>query len=339
MSPDPEADAFVRTILNQPDDTTARLVFADWLDERGGEGDEAWARYIRAQVEAAKHADGTLPRREQNRVASVAALELVARVTVPAELFVQYPRSLIQLLPPPNLAVSLADVEVPLDVVELMPESVARDNHVLPLALQGRTLLIAATNPCNGELIQKLNFILNKEIIAVGCDDTDMDEAIDRHYGNTETESVDSILVDFTDTTVGPTRAATGYEAHDPDAPVSRMVAVILGETIDRQADRTQLVSEPDSILLRYQIGGWWVERDRMPLRLLGPVTERLASLCGAWNQRSLVAPYAGRFPFTHRGFTFSIGVTLTSHEFGPTINFDIPDANALPEVQDVPVP
>lgn len=49
MSPDPEADAFVRSIFRQPDDTTARLVFADWLDEHSR---SAQAEFIRAQVEA-----------------------------------------------------------------------------------------------------------------------------------------------------------------------------------------------------------------------------------------------------------------------------------------------
>ena len=41
----------LRAILDDPDDDTPRLVYADWLDEHG---DEARAEFIRLQVELAK---------------------------------------------------------------------------------------------------------------------------------------------------------------------------------------------------------------------------------------------------------------------------------------------
>ena len=206
MSSDPQADAFLRSYLRQPNDITARLVFADWLDESGKPHNQAWARYIRAKEEAVRHADGTAERKSAERIASAAAPDIVARLTVPAELFVGYPASLLRLLPPPNLAVTLADFVIPRAVVELMPESVARENLVLPLQLQGNTLLVAAADPHNGDTIEKLDFILTKDILAVGCTEDDMREALDRHYGLTETESVDSVFYEF-------------YQHAEPDPP------------------------------------------------------------------------------------------------------------------------
>jgi uncharacterized protein (TIGR02996 family) len=49
MMTDTEA-ALLRAICEQPDDDTPRLVFADWLTERGGPVDAAWAKGIRAQI-------------------------------------------------------------------------------------------------------------------------------------------------------------------------------------------------------------------------------------------------------------------------------------------------
>jgi uncharacterized protein (TIGR02996 family) len=43
-------EAFLRAIADAPEDCTARLVFADWLAERGGLGDSAWAEFIRLTV-------------------------------------------------------------------------------------------------------------------------------------------------------------------------------------------------------------------------------------------------------------------------------------------------
>ncbi len=47
----PEADAFLDAIFDHPDDDTPRLVYADWLEERGHEN---YARFIRLQCTAAR---------------------------------------------------------------------------------------------------------------------------------------------------------------------------------------------------------------------------------------------------------------------------------------------
>jgi uncharacterized protein (TIGR02996 family) len=44
-----DEQAFMSAIVAEPDDDTRRLVFADWLDERGSEEDRARAALIRAQ--------------------------------------------------------------------------------------------------------------------------------------------------------------------------------------------------------------------------------------------------------------------------------------------------
>ncbi|MBN9120505.1 MAG: TIGR02996 domain-containing protein, partial [Planctomycetes bacterium] len=47
-----ERAAFLRAIADQPADRTARLVFADFLEEAGDPADAARAGFVRAQVEA-----------------------------------------------------------------------------------------------------------------------------------------------------------------------------------------------------------------------------------------------------------------------------------------------
>jgi tetratricopeptide (TPR) repeat protein len=98
--------------------------------------------------------------------------------------------------------IDLTDVTVPPSIIELVPESVARENVVLPLSLKGRVLTIAMSDPTDIDLIQKLQFILNKEITPVLALGDQIIEAINRHYGQSETESVDSMLVEFTDTAI-----------------------------------------------------------------------------------------------------------------------------------------
>jgi type IV pilus assembly protein PilB len=84
----------------------------------------------------------------------------------------------------------------------LCPESVARENVVIPLGLDENTLKLATADPTNYESVTKLQFILNKEIKPVLAVQEQIQEAINKNYGQSETESVDSMLVEFTDTAI-----------------------------------------------------------------------------------------------------------------------------------------
>lgn len=57
----PQAIAFLRDIIEHPDDDTPRLVFPDWLDDHG---DEARAEFIRAQIDREKLPAYTLRHRQ-----------------------------------------------------------------------------------------------------------------------------------------------------------------------------------------------------------------------------------------------------------------------------------
>ena len=60
--------------------------------------------------------------------------------------------------------IDLQEVRVPEAVVELIPESVARENSILPLAEDGDTLKVIVSDPMDIETIEKLRFILNRRI-------------------------------------------------------------------------------------------------------------------------------------------------------------------------------
>jgi hypothetical protein len=95
----------------------------------------------------------------------------------------------------------LTDIQVPPAIIELIPASVARENLVLPIALNEGVLTVAMANP-DEETIQKLQFILNRVLHPVLALREQILPAIDRYYGMSETESVDSMLMEFTDTAI-----------------------------------------------------------------------------------------------------------------------------------------
>jgi hypothetical protein len=100
----------------------------------------------------------------------------------------------------PNLQlVNLAEVHIPASVVELMPESLARENVVIALGQEGGALKIAMSDPTDFNKMQKLQFILNKDIQPVLALRVQIMEAINRLYGQTGTEST-NVASDFAET-------------------------------------------------------------------------------------------------------------------------------------------
>src|SRR3984893_14823877 len=118
--------------------------------------------------------------------------------------------------------VNLSEVTIPSSVVELVPESVARENIVLPMSQDNGALKIIMSDPGDFDTVQKLQFILNKDIQPVLAPREQIVEAINRHYGQAETESVGAVLAQFTDTAIDftETEHTSGAGFEESDAPV-----------------------------------------------------------------------------------------------------------------------
>jgi type IV pilus assembly protein PilB len=209
--------------------------------------------------------------------------------------------------------VDLAELEIPKAVIELVPESVARENVVVPLSLEGNTLKIITADPTNYDTIQKLQFILNKDIVPVLAVQEQITEAINRNYGQSETESVDSMLVEFTDTAIEFTQTesmSSMAAADDSDAPVVRLCNLIIQEAVNLRASDIHIEPFADRVRVRYRIDGVLVERDAAPRRLLAPLLSRL-KIMGSIDISEKRRPQDGRIKMTVHGKHFDLRVSL----------------------------
>ena len=180
--------------------------------------------------------------------------------------------------------VNLSEVAIPPSVVELVPESVARENAVLPLAEGDGKLTVIVSDPLDFETIDKLRFILNRQIEIALAPRESILEAINRHYGQTVGESADSMLQEFTDTAIDFTEtedeAQAGEEEIDESsAPIVRLVQLMIGEAVQLRASDIHIEPFEDRIRIRYRIDGMMIERDSPPRRLLGAVLSRIKIL------------------------------------------------------------
>ncbi|QDT49451.1 bacteriophage N4 adsorption protein B [Symmachiella dynata] len=78
--------------------------------------------------------------------------------------------------------VDIEDLQIPIQVIELVPASVARENTVIPLALESEALIIAIHDPMTNEVLEKLRFILDRDIHLVQAAPRIIHAAIEKHY-------------------------------------------------------------------------------------------------------------------------------------------------------------
>ncbi len=215
----------------------------------------------------------------------------------------------------------LRDVAIPPAVVELVPESVARENAVIPLAEDDGVLRVLVSDPQDFDTIDKLQFILNRKIeIALATRESIL-EAINRNYGQIGDESADSMLQEFTDTAIDFTETEEG-ESGDEDesvdeasAPIVRLVQLMIGEAVQLRASDIHVEPFEDRVRIRYRIDGVLVERDSPPRRLLGALLSRikiLARMDIAERRRT----QDGRIKITAGGKELDLRVSMlpTSH-------------------------
>jgi type IV pilus assembly protein PilB len=180
----------------------------------------------------------------------------------------------------------LRDVPIPPHVVELVPESVARENAVIPLAEEDGALKVLVSDPFDYETFEKLQFILNRKVdIALATRESIL-EAINRNYGQMGDESADSMLQEFTDTAIdfteteeGQDGGGSGEEVDELSAPIVRLVQLMIGEAVQLRASDIHVEPFEDRVRIRYRIDGVLVERDSPPRRLLGALLSRIKIL------------------------------------------------------------
>jgi type IV pilus assembly protein PilB len=228
--------------------------------------------------------------------------------------------------------VDLTEMTIPAAVVELVPESVARENVILPLAQDNGTLKIIMSDPMDLDTIQKLQFILNKDIQPVLAPREQIIEAINRYYGQSETESVDSMLQEFTDTAIDTTETESAQrmaEMDDSDAPVVKLVNLIIQEAISLRASDIHIEPFADRIRVRYRIDGVLVERDSPPKRLLPAILSRI-KIMGNIDIAEKRRPQDGRIKMVVNGRHFDLRVSILPTNHGQACCMRILDRSSI---------
>ena len=145
----------------------------------------------------------------------------------------------------------------------------------MPLSQEGGIIKVIMHDPNDFETVDKLRFVLNREIeVALAPKQADRrgDQPLLRR-ATKETESVDSMLQEFTDTAIDYSDEGGGGGAgmgkanilEEGDAPIIRLVHLIIQEAVTSRASDIHIEPFVDRVRIRYRIDGVLMERDSPP--------------------------------------------------------------------------
>jgi len=228
--------------------------------------------------------------------------------------------------------VDVSTIQIPAAVIQMVPESVARENLVCPLSLGDEgSLTVAMHDPEKYEVLDKLRFIINRDIKVVVAPKDVIQQAINRHYGQSETESVDSMIAEFTETAIDftETELSAAGVMDDENAPVVKLVNLMLTEAVNMRASDIHVEPFEDKVRIRYRIDGELVERDSPPRRLHAALISRIKVMASI-DISEKRKPQDGRIKTRVGGKDFDLRISLLPTGHGQAIVMRILDRDNI---------
>jgi type IV pilus assembly protein PilB len=176
-------------------------------------------------------------------------------------------------------AINLDEFEIDEDVLKLIPRELAVKHTLLPINRATNTLIIAMSDPSNLIAIDDVKFSTGYNVEPVVAGEAALREAIDRYYD--ESVSYEDILDDMMDEDVdvveqGAEEDVVDLERSSEEAPVVRLVNLILVDAIKKNASDIHVEPYEKSFRVRYRVDGVLYEVMNPPLKLRNAITSRL---------------------------------------------------------------
>jgi type IV pilus assembly protein PilB len=176
-------------------------------------------------------------------------------------------------------AINLEEFEIDDDVIKLIPRELAQRHQILPINRAGSTLIVAMSDPANLTAIDDVKFNTGYNVEPVVASDEALKQAIERYYNQAVNyeEILDDIIdsqVDVVETDDDPD--IVDLEQSTEEAPVVRLVNLILVDAIKKNASDIHVEPYEKSFRVRYRIDGVLYEIMNPPLKLKNALTSRL---------------------------------------------------------------
>ena len=177
--------------------------------------------------------------------------------------------------------VDLSRFEIDANVVKLIPGEVAQKYQIMPINRTGATITIAMVDPSNVFAIDDVKFMTGYNVEPVVATEAGIKQAMGKHYSMTD--AIDTVMTKLGDDAgldlvheEDDQVDMAQLRAEVDDAPVVKLVNLILVDAIQKGASDIHIEAYEKSFRVRYRIDGSLYEVMSPPNKLRAALTSRL---------------------------------------------------------------
>jgi type IV pilus assembly protein PilB len=227
--------------------------------------------------------------------------------------------------------VDLTGVEIPENVVRLIPSGLARLHRALPIGLSGNTLRVVLVDPLDLRAAEDLRFGLGKDVDVVVAPSDQVEERIKQYYG-TETASMEEILKQLGSAGEMLQLRETDSAAVEAEAnatPIIRFVDLILYQAIQDRASDIHFEPFENEFKIRYRVDGALYEMSPPPRHLALPVISRVKVMANM-NIAERRLPQDGRIQKNIAGRSVDLRASTLPTQFGESLVLRVLDRSTV---------
>src|SRR5450631_2169303 len=183
----------------------------------------------------------------------------------------------------PSINLSYFDLDP--TIAKLIPEDTARRYEVLPLSRVGASLTIAMVDPTNVFAMDDIKFMTGFNIEPVVASESSILSGIEKAYGSaTKEEDLETVMQSMSEMgeddvelqTESQQMELAELEKAADEAPVVKLVNVVLGDAVKRGASDIHIEPYEKEFRVRFRIDGVLQAIMSPPLKLKDAITSRL---------------------------------------------------------------
>jgi len=218
--------------------------------------------------------------------------------------------------------VDLELVDIPQEILGLIPKKVALEQEVLPYKLEDDTLTVITYNPDDLQLIDTLSVLTKMRIKTVTPNTGDLHSFIKSKYEDAAVQDTTPMLSESLMDIIAPIEIsrqadlAEGSVEAASDAPIVKAVDFIISRAVKERASDIHIAPEEHVLNVRYRIDGVLHNSVSLPLGVMSAVLTRIKIL-GNMNIAERRRPQDGSFSAKIAGRVIDFRVATIGTNWG----------------------
>lgn len=204
--------------------------------------------------------------------------------------------------------VKLAGINIPINVLRLIPEKIAFEKRLIPFKLEDDILKVAMENPQDLETITLLEQISGYEIAPYLAMPQEIQYAL-TNYQKIYKEKYEKIIQE-------EAKKSQALAIEDLKVSAIQFLDNLLGYAMGLNASDIHIEPWEDHVLIRFRVDGVLREIMRFPKKFIGPLIARVKVLSNLQLDEHF-RPQDGRFRANISSFEFDIRVSVMPNIYG----------------------